>query len=189
MISKSSNSLPVRDGADRDRRTPTWPSDTGRTMPASLVYDQIPIGTRLRFRDDIPEPPPDRQGDHAVWRLYNGTGRLARKDPPPHCSPIGQPASITIRTAEFGEHSAVGFTLALGNTSTGVVRFEVLELPPVGSVRILARDGDNAELLHLAEDEHAAIAWLARHPIPSAIFDPVSADEIAAASVEGRWVR
>ena len=79
--------------------------------------------------------------------------------------------------------------MALGNPSTGVMRFEVLELPPIGSVRILAREGDNAEMLHLAEDERAAIAWLARHHVPAAIFDPVTADEIAAVSVEGGWSR
>jgi hypothetical protein len=187
MISKPSNSPPALDGADSADKIGRPLSDAGRKIPASLVYDRIPIGTRLRFSDHIPQPPPDRQGDHAVWRLYNGTGRLARKDPPSHCSPLAQPESITIRTAAFGERSAVGFTLALGNPSTGVMRFEVLELPPVGSVRILAREGDNTELLHLAEDESAAVAWLARHPIPTAIFDLVSADEIAAVSVEGRW--
>jgi hypothetical protein len=41
-------------------------------------------------------------------------------------------------------------------------------------------------LLHLAEDEGAAVAWLARHPVSTVIFDPVTADEIAAMLVEGR---
>ena len=186
MTSRPSNSAPTFDGADK---TGTLLSGSGRTIPAGLVYDRIPIGTRLRFSDHIPEQPADRQGDLAVWRLYNGSGRLARKDPPPHCSPLPQPESFTIRTAEFGERSAVGFTLALGNPTTGVMRFEILELPPVGSVRILAPEGDNTELLHLAENERAAIAWLARHPVATAILDPVTADEIAAASVEGRWMR
>jgi hypothetical protein len=188
MISRPSNSAPTFDD-DSAGKTGTSPSGAGRTIPASLVYDRIPIGTRLRYSDHIPEPPASRQGDLAVWRLYNGTGRLARKDPAPHCSPLPQPESITIRTAEFGERSAVGFTLALGNPSTGVMRFEILELPPLGSVRILAPEGDNTELLHLAEDERAAIAWLARHPVATAIFDPVTADEIAAVSVEGGWSR
>ena len=189
MISRPPNSVSMLDGADSALKTGTSSSGAGRTIPASLVYDQIPIGTRIRFSDHIPKPPADRQGDLAVWRLYNGNGRLARKDPPPHCSPLAQPESITIRTADFGERSAVGFTLSLGNPSTGVMRFEVLELPPVGSVRILAPEGDNAELLHLAEDERAAIAWLARHPVPTAIFHPVTADEIVAVTVEGGWSR
>ena len=188
MIPRPSNTALLLDGADDGCETRAWLTGTVRTISGSLVYD-LPIGTLIRFSDHIPEPPADRQGDLAVWRLYNGSGRLARKDPPPHCSPLPQPESITIRTAEFGEHSAVGFTLALGTPSTGVMRFEILELPPVGSVRILAPEGDNAELLHLAEDERAAIAWLARHPVATAIFDPVTADEIAAVSVEGGWSR
>lgn len=56
----------------------------------------------------------------------------------------------------------------------------------MGSVRILRRFTDNFELLHLAADHHAAVRWLAQHPVPVAIFDPVTADEIAAAVVEGR---
>lgn len=188
MIPRPSNTAPLLDGADDDCETSPWLTGTVRTIPASRVYD-LPIGTLIRFSDHIPEPPADRQGDLAVWRLFNGIGRLARKDPPLHCSPLAHPASITIRTADFGERGAAGFTYALGEPSTAAMRFEVLELPPVGSVRILARDGDNAELLHLAEDEGAAVAWLARHPVPTAIFDPVTADEIAAVSVEGGWSR
>lgn len=188
MIPRPSNTAPLLDGADSDCETGTWLTGTVRTIPGSLVYD-LPIGTLIRFSDHIPEPPANRQGDLAVWRLFNGIGRLARKDPPPHCSPLAQPASITIRMADFGEHGAVGFTFALGEPSTAAMRFEVLQLPPVGSVRILTRDGDNTELLHLAEDESAAVAWLARHPVPAAIFDPVTADEIAAMLVEGRWGR
>lgn len=188
MIPRPSNTAPLLDGADDDCETSPWLTGTVRTIPASRVYD-LPIGTLIRFSDHIPEPPADRQGDLAVWRLFNGIGPLARKDPPPHCSPLAHPASITIRTADFGERGAAGFTYALGEPSTAALRFEVLELPPIGSVRILARDGDNAELLHLAEDERAAIAWLARHPVPAAIFYPVTADEIAAVSVEGSWSR
>ncbi|MCO5073840.1 MAG: hypothetical protein M9944_21815 [Rhizobiaceae bacterium] len=184
MIPRPSNTAPLLNGADSDSKTGAWLADTVRTIPGSLLFD-LPIGTLIRFSDHIPEPPANRQGDLAVWRLFNGIGRLARRDPP-HFSPLAHPASITIRTADFGERGAVGFTFALGEPSTAAMRFEVLELPPVGSVRILARDGDNAELLHLAEDEGAAVAWLARHPVSTVIFDPVTADEIAAMLVEGR---
>lgn len=158
----------------------------GRRVPGSMIYDLVPIGSVIRFRDGKPKPPNDEPDELRVWALLNGIGRLAAKNPAPYLSPLPHSASITLRTAEFGSGPVAGLTISLAEPSHGDLSFEVIELPPIGSVRILRRSADNVELLHLAPDHHAAVRWLARNPVAMAIFDPVTADELAAAAVEGR---
>lgn len=158
----------------------------GRRLPGSVIYDTAPIGSVIRFRDGTPRPPRDRPDELRDWAMFNGIGRLAIKDPTPYLTPFPHPVSITLRTAEFGATPAAGLTISLTEPSHRGIGFEIIELPPIGSVRILRRAGDNSELLHLAADHHAAVRWLAQHPVTTAIFDPVTADEIAAAVVEGR---
>lgn len=160
----------------------------GRRLPGSVIYDIAPIASVIRFRDGTPRPPKDRPDELRVWALFNGIGRLAIKDPPPYLSPLPHPASITLRTAEFGAAPTAGLTISLTEPSHRGLTFDIVGLPPIGSVRILRRVGDTSELLHLAADHRAAVRWLAQHPITTAIFDPVTADEIAAAVVEGRGI-
>jgi len=54
------------------------------------------------------------------------------------------------------------------------LRFDILERPAIGMVRILQPIGDNAELLHLAESGEAAALWLAKYPHPSAWLSEVT---------------
>lgn len=188
MISKPPIASAVRaDVGVTDARDPrSDDARPGRRVPGSLIYDLAPIGSVIRFRDGKPRPPQDRPDELRVWALFNGIGRLVMKDPPPYLSPLPHPVSITLRTAEFGASPAAGLTISLAEPSQRDVSFEIVELPPMKSVRILRRFGDNTELLHLAADHQAAVRWLAQHPVTTAIFDPVTADEIAAAAVEGR---
>jgi hypothetical protein len=62
----------------------------------------------------------------------------------------------------------------------------VIERPPLGSVRVFARAGVSAELVHLAINQLAAEEWLSRHGYPHAVLEEVIADEVAADHVEGR---
>jgi hypothetical protein len=68
----------------------------------------------------------------------------------------------------------------------GALEFIVTEPPKAGSVRVLDREGEAAELLHLATDRNAAEAWLASHRHPGAVLEGVTAAEVAAATIEGR---
>lgn len=160
----------------------------GRRVPGSEIYDLAPIGSVIRFRDGAPRPPRDRPDALKAWALFNGLGRLAIKDPAPHQSPLPHPVSITLRTAEFGSSPAAGLTISLAEPAHRGISFEIVEVPPIGSIRILRRFADNVELLHLAADHYSAVRWLARNPVTTAIFDLVTADEIAAAVVEGRRI-
>lgn len=158
----------------------------GRRVPGRLIYDLAPIGSVIRLRDGKPQPPAGRSDELRVWMLFNGIGRLSAKNPTPDRSPLPHPASITLHTAEFCSSPAAGLTISLAESAHGDISFEVVELPPIGSVRILRRSTEKVELLHLAGDHQAAIRWLARNPVAMAMLDAVTADEIAAAAVEGR---
>ena len=132
MTSKPSNGSAVRPDPgitdlDDRRSEDTRP---GRRVPASVIYDLVPIGSVIRFRDGTPRPPCDRAEDLKVWALFNGSGRLAMKEPPPHGSPLPHPVSITLRTSEFGAGSTVGLTILLAEPHNRELSFEVVELPP-----------------------------------------------------------
>ena len=55
-----------------------------------------------------------------------------------------------------------------------------------GQVRVLQHVGENAELIHLAQNREAAELWLAKAGYSRARLEEVTADEIGADDVEGR---
>ena len=64
--------------------------------------------------------------------------------------------------------------------------FTVIERPPLGSVLVLDRPGENVQLVHVAAHRHAAEVWLQSHGYPNAVLEDVSSDDLAADVVEGR---
>jgi hypothetical protein len=64
--------------------------------------------------------------------------------------------------------------------------FTIEERPRSGMVRVLDRTGGRAELLRLAADRPAALAWLATQRYSDAVLDEVIDDDTAAGSGEGR---
>ncbi|WP_192248038.1 hypothetical protein [Mesorhizobium caraganae] len=66
------------------------------------------------------------------------------------------------------------------------LRFEIVERPAIGLVRVLQDLGDSPELLHLAENREAAERWLASNSYSRAYVEEVSADEVGADFIEGR---
>ena len=66
------------------------------------------------------------------------------------------------------------------------LRFEIVERPTIGMVRVLLPVADNLELLHLADSRDTAELWLAKHRHGQARIEDVTADEIGADVVEGR---
>ena len=66
------------------------------------------------------------------------------------------------------------------------LRFEIVERPSIGMVRVLQDIGESPELLHLARDREAAERWLANNPYSRAHLDEVAADGVGADVIEGR---
>jgi hypothetical protein len=96
------------------------------------------------------------------------------------------PASITLHQGDFGSAGVVVLRVYKTFSVDCALTFIVSEPAKPGSVRVLDREGEAAELLHLAIDRTAAEAWLAAHRHPGAVLEDVTAAEVAAAVIEGR---
>ncbi len=96
------------------------------------------------------------------------------------------PASFTLHEGDHGANGVIVIRVHRTFSVNSSLRFTVLERPAIGSVRIIDRPGEDAELVHLAGNQQAAEEWLSRHGYPRAVMQIVSADEVAADSVEGR---
>jgi hypothetical protein len=155
-------------------------------MSALFIYDTAPLGSHIRYSDGAPRPPARFTKKLAAWESRNGSGRLVKKEPPRSHAAFASPASITLHESDFDDRGVITVTILRTHSVTSTLRFDVAELPPIGSVRILHDVGDNMELLYLAVDREAAEDWLSKNPYSRARLETVMADELAAASVEGR---
>ena len=93
-------------------------------------------------------------------------------------------AGVTAKTAAWLRRVAADEFVAFSVNCA--LKFIVTEPPTPGSVRVLDREGEAAELLHLAADRTAAEAWLAAHRHPGAVLEDVTADEETMAAINGR---
>jgi len=69
--------------------------------------------------------------------------------------------------------------------STAPSRSTATECPKAGTVRVLDRPGEDAELVYLASHRADAECWLQSHGYPRAVLDEVTAAAVAADVVEG----
>lgn len=155
-------------------------------MSASLIFDIAPIGSIVSWSDGTPRPPERHVKKLSTWKSSNSSGRLIRKQRQHIMGSVTLPASFTL---DEGDHGANGVIVIRVHRSFSVntnLRFTVAQRPAIGSVRIFDRAGDDAELVHLAASRLEAEEWLSRHGYPRAVMETVSADEVAADSVEGR---
>jgi hypothetical protein len=155
-------------------------------MSAHIVYDSAPLGSLIRYFDGTPKPPARFRKKLSVWESRNGAGRLVRKDPPRLRATYSSPAHFTLHEGDFGEVGVVVVSVRrTWSVETGL-RFEIVERPAIGMVRVLQDLGDSPELLHLARDREAGEGWLASNQYSRAYLEEVSADEVGADVIEGR---
>lgn len=155
-------------------------------MSAQIIYDLAPLGSTVTYSDGTPRPPERFRKKLAAWENRNSVGRLIRKQAERRVGDTVLPASITLHEGNYGDGGVVVLTVHRSfSVSTGL-KFSVAERPAIGSVRVLDRPGDGAELVYLASHCADAEEWLTRHGYPDAVLDEVTADAVAADSVEGR---
>ncbi|PDS41341.1 hypothetical protein CO662_29350 [Rhizobium anhuiense] len=155
-------------------------------MSASLIYDLVPIGSIVAWSDGTPRPPERFKKKLAAWQTRNSKGRLIRKEGPRQSGNYTSPGYFTLHEADFGGKNTIVMRIHRTFGLDSDLTFKMLERPAVGSIRVFDRAGSNAELVHLADDREAAAAWLKEHGYPNAMLEDVTADEVAAAQVEGR---
>lgn len=154
-------------------------------MSAHIVYDTAPLGALIRYSDGTPKPPARFAKKLAAWERRNGLGRLVRKEPPRDRPAYCAPASIILNEGNFAA-SVILVTVMRQHSLDSDLRYEIVERPTIGMVRVLQPFGDNLELLHLADCRETAELWLAKHQHAQARIEEVTADEIGADVVEGR---
>ena len=155
-------------------------------MSAHQVYDNAPLGSLIGYSDGTPKPPPRFTKKLAAWQSRNGVARLVKKEPQRDRPTYTSPASITLHEGDFASGGVVLVKVLRTHSVDSDLRFEIIERPLVGAVRILQEHADTAELLHLAENRDAAERWLEQHHYSNVRLEDVTEDEVGADVVEGR---
>ena len=155
-------------------------------MSAHNVYDNAPLGSLIGYSDGTPKPPARFNKKLAAWQSRNGVARLVRKEPQRDRPTYTSPASITLHEGDFASGGVVLVKVLRTHSVDGDLRFEIIERPAIGAVRILQEHAGATELLHLAENRDAAERWLGQHHYSDVRLEDVTEDEVGADVIEGR---
>jgi hypothetical protein len=140
-------------------------------LSAQQLYDTGPLGALVRFSDGAAEPPQRHRRKHATWRSSNGTGRLVRKAPQKQ----GLPASFTLHVGDFGTADVTVVKAYRVFAVASPLAFAIVDKPRPGQVALIHDDLGMPTLVHLADTEADARAWLAAHPRDNVRFAPAEA--------------
>ncbi|UCI09484.1 hypothetical protein [Mesorhizobium sp. B1-1-8] len=155
-------------------------------MSAHIVYDTAPLGSLIRYSDGMPRPPARFAKKLAAWEQRNGVGRLVRREPPRERPTHRTQAAIILDEGNFATGNVVLVTVLRQHLLDNELRYEIVQRPAIGMIRVLLPIGDNLELLHLAASREAAELWLAKTRHDRARLEEVTADEVCADFIEGR---
>lgn len=155
-------------------------------MSAHTIFDNAPIGSIIAWSDGTPQPPARFRKKLATWQSNNSKGRLIRKQGGRGVGNVSLSACFTLHEADYGSSGIAAIRVHRTFSLESKLRFTIVERPAIGSVRVLDRAGDDAELVYLATNEADAKEWLTRHGYPGAVLKEVTADEVGADAVEGR---
>ena len=142
-------------------------------MSASAIFDLAPMGAIVRYSDGAPRPPERHVKKLGAWKRSNGQGRLVEKTQARTMGRIDFPASFTLHEGDYTSEGVVVLTVRKIYSASSDLRFEVVTLPPPGAVLCLTEHAERVELLHLAADCDAAVAWAARNAYARARFEAV----------------
>ncbi|TPN74981.1 hypothetical protein [Mesorhizobium sp. B1-1-5] len=155
-------------------------------MSAQLIYDLVPLGSTLIYSDGSPRPPERHRRKLPAWENSNSGGRLIRKQAEARVGNTTIPASITLHDGDYGSQETIVLRVHRNFSVNSELKFAVKERPAIGSVLVLDRAGDDAELVHLAANRAAAEECLTSHGYPHAVLHEIRADVEAADIIEGR---
>jgi len=154
-------------------------------MSAQSIYDLAPLGAIIRFSDGTPRPPERHRKKLAAWENRNSSGRLIRKQAERRVGNTVIGASITLHAGDYGGGGVVVLRVHRTFSVDSDLTYVVTECPKAGTVRVLDRPGEDAELVYLASHRADAECWLQSHGYPRAVLDEVTAAAVAADVVEG----
>ncbi|TCM50686.1 hypothetical protein C8J36_11118 [Rhizobium sp. PP-F2F-G48] len=157
-------------------------------MSAQHIQDLAPLGAIIHYADGMARPPAHHRRKLEFWENTNNAGQLIRKQPGGHRGIEGFSATFTLHKGDLGQGGIILVRVHETFDIRSRLTFTIIERPRIGSVRVLSGEGDDRELLHLADDLTAAERWRELSGYRQAVLDPVTADEHAADVVEGRAV-
>jgi hypothetical protein len=146
-------------------------------LDGHAVYQSVPLGTLLRYFDGTPQPPARFTRKLRAWQNRNATGRLIEKRPPSAIGDTAYPAGFTLHEGSYGSNGTIVLVVRRGYQVTTDLRFEIVEQPQPGSVRVLTRWNGRDELQHLAPDMAAAEEWMQRNRYSNLVTEVVGDDE------------
>lgn len=146
-------------------------------LDGHAVVDAVPLGTTLRFFDGTPRPPERFRRKLSAWKNRNDTGRLVEKSAACTLGDRPFPATFTLHLGNYGSNGTIVMVVNRGFQATTDLRFENLERPAPGMVRVLSRRGGRVELHRLASDMAEAEAWMAKNRYCDPIAEIVGEDE------------
>lgn len=149
-------------------------------LDGHAVHKSVPLGAVLRYFDGAPQPPARFNRKLRAWQSRNSTGRLVETSP----GSMTYPAGFVLHEGTYGSHGTPVLIVRRHYFVTTDLRFEVLELPQPGMVRVLTRWQGKEELRHLATDMAAAQAWAEQNRYSNMVLQPV--DDNARATPIGR---
>lgn len=155
-------------------------------MSAQQIVDHAPLGSIVRYADGAAQPPARHGKKLAAWQDRNNAGRLVRKQPERHLGNTVIPASFTLHVGDYGTRETIVLRVFRSYSIDSDLKFTVEQRPAAGSVLVLDRPGEEAELVYVAIHRQDAEAWLQRHGYPNAVLREVSVDDVAADCAEGR---
>lgn len=146
------------------------------TTTAQSIYDEAPMGARIRYSDGTPRPSERFKRKVRAWEDRNGEGRLTQRSP----AGTGKyPYPATLHEGDYGS----GGIIVLSVNKIFSVRdgrtFVVASVPPSGAGLVLQEWEGHRELLHVATDQATATAWLNRHGYSRARIEIVGDAETA----------
>lgn len=149
-------------------------------LDGQAVHDTVPLGAVLRYFDGTPQPPARFTRKLREWKRHNSTGRLIEKSPPSAISSSRYPAAFILHEGTYTSDGTPIIVVRCHYFVTTDLRFEVLECPRPGMVRVLTRWNGKDELQHLAPDMAAAEAWAAQNRYSNLVLELVGDDEATA---------
>ena len=155
-------------------------------MSAQKIFDLAPLGSIVTYSDGSPRPPERHRKKLAAWENRNSGGRLIRKQAEARIGNTTLPATITLHKGDYGSQGTIVLRVHQTFSVISDLKFAVKERPAIGSVLVLDRPGEDAELVYVASHRADAEEWLSRHGYPNSVLREVTADDVAADAVEGR---
>jgi hypothetical protein len=146
---------------------------THASFSAKQIHEIAPLGSLIRFSDGTAEPSARHRRKHAAWRSTNGVGRLVRKTPQKNVSP----ASFTLHVGDFGTADATVVKAYRVFSVASPLSFAITDRPRPGQITLLHDDLGMPTLIHVADTEADARAWLKTHPHDNVRLAPVEASE------------